>query len=202
MRVLDMVQMSPEWYEARMGIPTASEFDRIITPKGKLSGGVDAFIEQLLGERECGHPGAMTEKVMNPAMRHGIECEPQARAAYAVLRGVEVRMVGFCVADCGRYGSSPDGLIDPEGAVEIKCPVRETHERYLRRGGLPPEYRPQVHGHLIVTGRSWCDFFSFHEEIEPHLVRVVPDEYTRALRVCLEQFLGRYAKAIHNKGKP
>ena len=41
-------QGSVEWFEARLGIPTASEFSRIVTPTGKLSASRHAYMGELL----------------------------------------------------------------------------------------------------------------------------------------------------------
>ena len=42
-------QGSVEWFEARLGIPTASEFSRIVTPTGKLSAARVTYMGELLG---------------------------------------------------------------------------------------------------------------------------------------------------------
>ena len=56
MIVLDHDQGSTEWIEARLGIPTASGFHRIITPTGKLSASRDAYEGELLAEWALGRP--------------------------------------------------------------------------------------------------------------------------------------------------
>jgi hypothetical protein len=33
-----------------------------------------------------------------------------------------------------------------------------------------------VQGLLFISGRQWCDFFVFHPELTPFLLRVEPDE--------------------------
>lgn len=197
MRIVNCVQMSPEWYEARMGIPTASRFNRFITASGKLSAGADGLIAELIAEKLDPHPGAMTERPMNAAMRHGVDTEPEARKFYSLHRDVDVQQVGLCLTDDGRAGSSPDGLIGNDGVLELKVPMLKTHIGYLMEGVLPPEYAPQCHGHLVVTGRAYCDFLSYGGvTVEPFIIRVEPNAYTRTLRVVLEQFLERYEKTI------
>ena len=50
--LFDFAQYSPEWWNVRRGIPTASEFDRILTPAtGKPSKSADGYACQLIGER-------------------------------------------------------------------------------------------------------------------------------------------------------
>ena len=193
MRIIDCEQGSPEWWQCRQGIPTASGFDRIVTPaKGELSKQADAYIYELIADRIMGVPENV-ESFTSREMQYGIDTEPEARAWYQMETGLMVRKVGFCVADDGSIGCSPDGLVDPDGGLELKCPLAKTHVGYLMQGGLPAEYKLQVHGSLVVTGRSWWDFVSYCPGIKPVMIRVEPDEFTAKLRDALESFAFRYA---------
>lgn len=196
MKVLNCIQGSPEWWSAREGIPTCSNFHRIITPKTQqLAGGAEDYIHELIGQKICHTPPFFTENPMNAAMRHGIDTEPHARRFYEMDRNATVSQVGFLLSDCGRYGGSPDGLVGDDGGLELKCPAIKTHVRYLLEKKLPDEYAAQVHGLLLVSGRPWWDFMSYAGPgVEPFLIRVEPGPFTRSLRVVLEQFLERYEK--------
>jgi len=191
------VQYSPEWWEARRGVPTASSFDRIIQPtKGLYSGAASKYIAQLVAETIHMDPGAMTERPMNPAMRHGIETEAEARKWYEMHTECDVRQVGFVVSGCGRFGCSPDGLVGEDGLLELKCPQPATHVEYLMERVLPNEYKAQVHGQLLVTGRKWVDFMSYAAMYPPFVIRIVPDEFTVKLRKLLERFAADYAATL------
>ena len=193
----DCIQLSPAWFELRRGIPTACNFDRILTPKTmKLAAAADDFICELIAERF--HLGPIHDLGPSPskAMLHGTNTEPEARRFYAMDSGLEVQQAGFCTTDDGRFGCSPDGLVGAEGLLELKCPLGKTHVGYLLAGELPSEYRAQCHGQLIVCGRQWLDFLSYVPGLPPFKVRVVPDDFTRALMVALEQFHERLEKAI------
>ena len=79
MQVLDIEQGSPEWFEARKGLPTASCFSKIITPKtGKLSASVDAYIAELIAETK----EDTTEQIRSYWMERGRLLEGEARAWY------------------------------------------------------------------------------------------------------------------------
>ena len=197
MKVHMMIQYSPEWWEVRRGIPTASAFDRILTPGGKLSGQSDGYIDELVGDAFCLNPNFMTERPMNHAMRAGLEAEPEARRFYEMENPTRtVQQVGFCLTDDGRFGCSPDALVGDDGVLELKCPQAKTQVGYLRDGTLPSEYRPQVHGHLLVTGRPWVDFCSYCPGLPPLVVKVMPDEFTVKLRNALEAFHDTYLKVL------
>lgn len=204
MKVLMMQQLSPEWWEARRGLPTASSFDRILTAGGKPSTQQEDFIDELLGDVMFQGPNYFSQygpsRAATNAMRNGQDTEPEARRWYEFDQGAAVQQVGFCVSDCGRMGCSPDGLVGDEGGLELKCPLLRTQIGYLRKGILPTEYRCQVHGSLIITGRRWWDFVSYAPGVPGFRVRVTPDEFTERLRAELERFLERYHAAAKRLG--
>ena len=157
MRVVECVQGSPEWRAARLGIPTASCFDRILTPKKlELSKSADDYRAQLLAEWLLGEPCDGFDA--QAFVERGKEFEPRARAAYAFEYDAAVREVGFVLTDDRRAGCSPDGLIDAERAgLEIKIPSAKEHVAYmLDPARLRDAYRIQCLGGLLATGlETW-----------------------------------------------
>jgi hypothetical protein len=218
----NVIQLSPEWWALKRAVPSASSFDRILTPaKGEKSEQQIPYICELVGEiLGDDYPPVMSEKPLNPTrpMDNGILQEPLARAWYAVETGLDVRQTGVCFTDDGRLCCSPDGVVaapeshDPRtgawkaggvvGCVELKCPLAKTHAAYLLKGGLPREYKCQVHGQLVVTGAKWVDFMSYHEKMPPLLVRVTPDEFTEKLRAELARFVALYEEVLEQLGIP
>lgn len=172
MNVLDCIQGTEEWHKARCGVPTASEFDKIITSKGEPSKQRTKYLYQLAGERLAG----VQESYQNGAMQRGTDLEGEARDLYRFITDSEVQEIGFCLSDNGLYGASPDGLVGEKGGLEIKCPALATHIGYLVEGVLPTDYVQQVFGNLLVTGRDWWDFMSYFPGIKPLIVRANRDE--------------------------
>lgn len=197
MRIVECNQYDPTWWQARRGVPTASSFDKICTPStGKLSAQADGYICQLIADKVRFDPNMMTEGPMTAAMRNGSVCEPEARRWYEYENGLEVQQVGLCLTDDGRFGASPDGLINDAGVLELKCPQPQTQVKYLLGAELPTEYKCQVHGQLLVTGRAWVDFLSYCPGFDPFIIRVEPDAFTKTLANVLEQFWSKYAEAM------
>lgn len=187
-------QGSPQWLEMHRGVPTASNFDKIMTTKArKLSSSILPFCYKLIGQLY--YPGPLSEADVYESddMRRGRELEDQARRAYSLVKDVAVRQVGFVMDDASQFGCSPDGLVGNDGGLEIKCPRLSKHAEYLHAGVLPDDYACQVHGSLIVTGRQWWDFMSYAHGLPPLIVRVVPGDFTLALRKALHQFWAQYA---------
>lgn len=189
MIVHNMKQGSEEWRRARMGIPTASAFDRILTPGGKPSKSAEGYMYELLGELMMGRPSDNSPK--SSWMNRGTTLEEAARNWYEFQMDVAVEMVGFCTTDDGTIGASPDGLVGADGNLELKCPKPETHVRYLLfpDRGVAENYSVQAQGQLYVTGRKWCDVVSFHPELPRVIVRVERDEaYIALLDEALKAF--------------
>ena len=171
MRIINVDQRSPEWFAARLGVPSASNFAKVITPGGKKSTQVEGYLNRLVADIVT---GKSDQQEPNEAMQRGTELEPEARAYYELIMG-PVEEVGFCIHEDG-FGCSPDGMVGDEGLLEIKCPLAHTQVEYLRECTIPSTYIPQVQGQLLVTGRKWCDFLSYHPDMKPLLVRVERDE--------------------------
>lgn len=187
MQILDFDQRSPEWYTARRGIPTASEFGSIITAKRMdYASAADTYINALIDE--IIRPDAERGFSGTRHMRRGCALEDNARELYAFMHDIEPRQVGFILSDDGTMGCSPDSLIDPDGGLEIKCPDGPTHVKWLRGKSVPDEYKAQTHGSMIITGRAWWDFLSYCPGYPPLLVRVTPDAFTDKLRKHLVRF--------------
>ncbi|MGQ0721050.1 MAG: lambda exonuclease family protein [Candidatus Eiseniibacteriota bacterium] len=195
MRILEVPQGSPEWQAARAGIPTASQFDRILTPTGRPSAAAVAYMHELLAERFLGTP---LQTVSTALMERGSVVEAEAVAWYEFQQEVSTGAVGFCLRDDGRAGCSPDRLVGDDGGLELKCPSPGIHIGYLLGGeGIGQKYYPQVQGCLWVTGREWWDTLSYHPDLPPALLRVHRDEeYIRALAEAVEAFCGRLEQAV------
>jgi hypothetical protein len=185
---VDCEQGSAEWFAARLGIPTASQFSRIITPKTmKLSDSSVGYMHELIAEQLLGQ--AMDDGSSIGFMQRGELLERKAVEFYELQRDVETEKVGFVLRDDRRVGCSPDRFVGADGLLEIKCPKASNHIGYL----LDAEgigYRAQVQGQLWITGRAWVDTLSFNPDLPPALVRAYrDDEFITKLAQAVDQFL-------------
>lgn len=172
MNTATIQQGSPEWFAARCGKATASRFSDVLA---KLkSGGESAsrknYRARLVVERLTGKP---LETFSNAAMQQGVEREPLARMAYEAETGNLVEEVGFFQHPAMDAGASPDGLVNADGMLEIKCPQLATHLEYLNLPAEPAEYTAQIQGQLWICGRDWTDFVSFNPDFPEHLQLIV-----------------------------
>ncbi len=190
MIVHDVLQGTTEWLALRAGIPTASQFDQIITPKtGKPSASSEGYLHRLLAERILGRP--LEQQSFSGWMDRGNALEVDAVAYYEGIRELDSTRVGFLTNDAGTIGASPDRLVGTDGLLEIKCPSEGQHMGYLLSRNLGDKHKPQVQGQLWVTRRAWSDTLSYHPELPPALIRVERDEdYIALLASAVEAFAG------------
>lgn len=161
MKIIDCVQGTPEWHQARCGVVTASEFSSVMAKgQGKTR---KRYMYKLLAERISGQP--LLNNFQTAAILRGTETEAQARANYEFNKMVDVKEVGFVLLN-ENIGASPDGLIDDDGGCEIKCPDSHTHIEYLIDDRIPPTYAAQIQGNIWICEREWWDFISYDDRVK------------------------------------
>jgi putative phage-type endonuclease len=171
-------QRTDDWYAARCGKATASRFrDAIATLKsGAPAQAQRDYLTELVVERLTQQP---IQRFQNAAMTWGTEQEPAARAAYERVTGISVEETGFVAHDVLLAGCSPDGLVDWDGLIEIKCPFNSAVHIETLLNGMPDDHRAQVQGQMWITGRQWCDFVSYDprmpEPLQLHVQRIQRD---------------------------
>ena len=187
MIIVECEQGSRRWIETRLGIPTASQFSKIVTPTGKLSASREGYLGELLAEWCLGEERGADQTEW---MERGKVLEEDAFNFYAVREDADPQKVGFCFRDKKRLvGCSPDALVGENGLLELKCPIAGKHLTYLFRKECPKEHYAQVQGQLWVTQREYCDFMSYHPGLPPFILRCFPDEkYQEALNEAIPRF--------------
>jgi putative phage-type endonuclease len=193
-------QRTDDWYAARCGKATASRFKDAIAA---LKSGAPAqaqrdYLTELVVERLTQQP---IQRFQNAAMTWGTEQEPAARAAYERVTGTSVEETGFVAHDVLLAGCSPDGLVDWDGLVEIKCPWNTAVHIETLLNGMPAEHIPQLQGQMWITGRQWCDFVSFDPrmpaELQLHVQRINRDPaYVADLERRVTEFLAEVGAQV------
>ena len=170
------LQRTEEWYQQRIGHLTASMAkDLIRYQKGGITLQTDTKItnlkyrilaEQLTGQATEDHFTADARR----RMQWGTEQEEHAVNAYEIKTGSIVLMSGFVKHPSIEFlGASPDGLVNNDGLIEIKCPETTTHLQRIEADCVPEDIKPQMLLQLIVTGRKWCDFVDYDPRLPQKL---------------------------------
>lgn len=198
--MLELIQGSPEWLQARCGSLGASMIaDALAKTKSGPSASRANLQARLAVERLTGIP---QETYQNGAMLQGVEREPQARAAYQFLTDAVVEPVGLIAHPtiAGTH-ASPDGLIDADGLLEIKCPQPAAHLATLMGEPIPQKYLFQMIWQMACSGRGYCDFVSFNPdfpaEMQMHTTRVKrDDEKITAIELEVRLFLSELDRKV------
>lgn len=192
----DIDQRTEEWFKIRAGIPSASEFHKIVKQNGDPSDQRKDYLLQLAGERIT---GLSENGYVSWDMRRGAELEDEARLYYGFLTGDEVKQVGFVFLDQNRaVGCSPDGLIydpkihidDPVSGLELRCGKMKVHVSQLLDRELPKDKWQQVQGSMWVCGFHSWEFMAYHPKMPAlHLTIQRDYKFTSALEYEMEAFL-------------
>ncbi len=193
-QIIDCEQRSPEWYAARAGIPTASEFATVMA-KGKDGGDSKTrktYMLKLAGEILTGEPA---ESYDNAYMERGRQQEDEARDLYAFMAGEEPCRVGFIRN--GQKGCSPDSLIGERGMVEIKTALPHIHIEHMLKGEFPAVHKAQCQGGLWVAEREWIDIAIFCPRLPLFIKRAHRDEaYIARLSAAVDEFNAELAETV------
>lgn len=181
MQIHDVDQRSDEWYSLRAGMPTASEFSKIVTSKGEPSKSASGYALTLAAELFAGTPVDAWEG--NAWTERGREMESRAVELYEFAHDLDTVPVGFVTDDKATMGCSPDRFVGDDGLIEVKCLKAENHVKailYYQKNGRPPtDYVQQAQGQMMICEREWCDIVFYHPELPMLTVRMEPDEDVR-----------------------
>jgi hypothetical protein len=155
-QIIECDQGSPEWIAARMGIPTASMFQTIITPKGPREARRARNVHAQAGGRAAARTSPW--RISRTSTWSAANTWRPRPAITTPSRDIEPQRVGF-ITNHGA-GCSPDSLIGDDGMLEIKTAephiligrlVVTTFRRSTRRSARARSGSPSASG---STARS------------------------------------------------
>lgn len=203
--IFDCAQRSEDWFRARAGIPTASEFSTLLA-KGRDGGDSKTrrtYMLKLAGEIITGEP---MESYDNAHMERGRIMEEEARDLYAFLADDPLSQVGFLRDDDKRAGCSPDSLVGNDGMVEIKTALPHILIGHILKGDFPADHKAQCQGALWIAGREWIDICVYWPKMTPFIKRAYREDiYLRDLEKAVRQFneeLDETVERVRRYGAP
>jgi hypothetical protein len=176
----DIEQNSNAWFEARLGVVTASNINLLLTPKGEpaKNAKVRDYAYKLVGERLTWR---MDYEYQGFDMERGHIQEGIARDIYS-RSYEEVRLCGFVMNTMHGFklGASPDGIVGDEGGIEIKSRLTKFQIQTVTEDVIDTDYINQIQANLLVTGRKWWDFVQYSNGMPLYVKRVLPDAVRQA----------------------
>jgi exodeoxyribonuclease (lambda-induced) len=152
-----MEQRSNEWFEQRAGRFTASEIYKLMGVKGLgLTGEDYAFqkaCEIVFGRNE-------DDNFMSFDMQRGVELEPIAFEKFKDINFYDVKnAVFFPFGESA--GASPDGLVNDDSILEIKCPKPLKIFGLINGDEIDKNYLFQMQMQMLCTNSVRCYFFNY-----------------------------------------
>lgn len=160
MIIHNLVQASPEWFNIRKGKMTASHAQAI----GNQGKGLDTYITELMAEY---YSSGEKEQFSNRHTDRGNKLEPIARSLYELETGQSVEQVGFIEYD-EFVGCSPDGLIDEDSGLEIKCIDDVKYFKHLINGEseIDSAHLWQIQMNMLISGRDTWKLLVYNPNFE------------------------------------
>lgn len=189
----EIKQGTIEWKLQRLGKVTASRVAEVVAKtKTGWSTSRANYAAELICERLTGVP---QEGYTNATMQWGTDNEPRARNAYEFFSNVSVVEAPFVQHPTIKMsGASPDGFVNADGLLEIKCPNTATHLDTFLSEAIDKKYMTQMAWQMACTGRKWCDFVSFDPrlplELQLKIIRVNSDDvFIQSLEKEVSEFI-------------
>ena len=191
---MTILQRSEDWHADRCGKVTASRV-KDISAKPKTGKAYNALTLTIMTERLT---GVQEETPTTGPMQWGIDQEVHAITAYENETGNFVVGTGLVNHPAIKMsGASPDGLVDQDGQLEVKCPNSQTHLNTVLTKEVPSEYIPQITWQLACTRRKWCDFVSYDPRLPEYLQLVIIRVFAKDLDIAgIEQSVIKFNQKI------
>ena len=180
-------QGTPEWYRERSLSVGSSE------ASAAFSGGSGKTRSSLMDRKIIEqHTGEPIETYSDESMERGTKLEPKAASWFT--KEMEKKDISrLFVLETGLirnreypgFHVSVDRLVIIDGILtflEIKCPKKKAHLKYLEKWRLPPEYKKQVDMQQIICNTAYCFFLSWHPHHGEMLMEVPAPSTTERIR--------------------
>ncbi len=145
-----------DWFEARKGKITGSRLKDVLAKRGtgKKIGYYELIAEKL----------ALSEEYEDPIER-GNRLEKEAIECFEKETGkkVDTSLVIWTSDENEDIALSPDGFIDDQEAVEVKCLATSRHIETLLTNKLPNEYKEQALQYFIVNEKLQTLYFVMYD---------------------------------------
>ena len=174
----NLEQGSESWHKLRLGKFTASSALAIATvlKDGSAGGGLKTICYNIAAEKLSIKEYDFNDNFSNEHTERGHELEPLAINAYELKTKNKVHNMGFIQMN-DYAGCSPDGTVDDDGLVEVKCRKDTVYLRSITERKIDNADMHQMQMQMLVSGRKWCDYIEFNPNFTKNIIitRIYPD---------------------------
>lgn len=167
--VMDLKQGTPEWLKLKLGVISGSCASDVVAKKGteKRMNYLCELVAQVL-------TGIIEEENFKQ-MEWGKAHEGAARSTYEFSTDKVIKQVPFVFKDnTFREGCSPDGLIENERGIEIKCPWdTANYIKFFVADKIKSEWEWQNQFNLRVLGADEWDFVQYDPRMKAKPIKIV-----------------------------
>lgn len=146
MKISNVVQQSPEWWELKVGSIGGTRFSQVIsTRKNRL-------IASLVNETLNGY--CAQDDYISDDMQFGIDNEPVARELYSKQSGINFIEVGAILSDYSDiHHASPDGIDDEGRGIVLEIKSTENGDIHIDRfiNGVESAHIGQLKNYFAVS---------------------------------------------------
>lgn len=157
---------------------------------------------------------ALAKQLINPAhfstpsVRYGLQYEAVAVTTYDSQNNIQTQRCGIFVSQAFPFlAASPDGIVDDNIVLEVKCPY-SARERVINDITVPylvmgndglclrdnHDYYYQVQGQLLCTDREYSDFVVY-TQVDMKTIRIKRNDiFISAMTNKLTDFYNKYFK--------
>lgn len=188
-------QRSQQWHEARKSKITGSVSGAILGLNPYMT--PDAVMRRLVRDFH----GQESEFTGNIATEYGQNHEPLAMLGYINKTGNAVDEVGFFVHPVHDWlGASPDGIVNDDTVLEIKCPFSLRNELLPQFKSIEsqPHYYAQLQLEMACTGKKQAHFYQWNQYADS--LEIVPfnQQWFNDNLPKLKAFYDEFLKQINN----
>ncbi len=165
----DAAQGTELWLKLKLGVISGSCASQLVAKKGSETR--LTYLCDLVSQVCTGVIEEMNFKQMEWGKQH----EGAARSTYEFVTDKVISQVPFVFKDENhREGCSPDGLIDGERGLEIKCPWDSANYiKFFVAEKIKPEWDWQNQFNLRVLGADEWDFVQYDPRMKKNPIKIV-----------------------------
>lgn len=189
-------QRTKEWFEQRKGRITGSRVGAILgfNPWMKPKDVMRAMVRE--------YHDAESEFTGNIATEYGTKFEQFAQDDFEIEHGLEVEETGFHIKKGAEWlGASPDGLVEKDAVLEIKCPYGARETGVFKPLSEQLHYHAQMQIEMFCAERQKCCFYQWSPKGSDLIIVEYNQHWINENLPKLEAFYNQYLKEIKEPEK-